>query len=90
MSELSLNLEIKGIGSTTMSMADAKKLYLELKELFDVKVKYVPTRGWEWSYPWWGYGYFQTACMNDQYKSSSGGGNKSTSGTGVSSYSISV
>lgn len=54
MADLSLNLEIKGIGNTTMSMADAKKLYSELKVLFEEKVAYVPTYGWRWNYPWWG------------------------------------
>lgn len=55
MADLSLNLEIKGIGSTNMSMDDAKKLYNELRVLFEEKVKYVPSGGWHWQYPWWSY-----------------------------------
>ena len=90
MSELSLNLEIKGIGSTTMSMADAKKLYSELKGLFEEKVKYVPTRGWEWSYPWWGYVHYNSYGTYNDTKITSGGGGRFTGNTGVSSYNISV
>ncbi len=77
MADLSLNLEIKGIGSTNMSMDDAKKLYNELRVLFEEKVKYVPSGGWHWQYPWWGYSYYHNAI----YGTSSGGNTSHLKGT---------
>lgn len=91
MPELSLNLEIKGIGSTTMSMEDAKKLYNELRVLFEEKVKYVPNGGWLWNYPWWGYSY--TDAYSNQRAFTKGIGNTSsgpTTGNVPSSYSVSI
>lgn len=93
MADLSLNLEIKGIGNTTISMADAKKLYSELKVLFEEKVTYVPTYGWRWNYPWWNnIGWYESQYGAYKSTKSSGGVEKYAGDTGVSpsSYSVSI
>ena len=89
MADLSLNLEIKGIGSTQMSMDDAKKLYNELRVLFEEKVKYVPSGGWMWNYPWWGYSYTDAySPRTPHYKSSTGTGALGGGGGAPSSYTV--
>lgn len=97
MADLSLNLDIKGIGTTKMSMDDAKKLYGELKVLFEEKVKYVPSGGWHWAYPWWGYAYNQNGIYGTSYatntshlKGTSQRGLSGSDTSGESAYNISI
>lgn len=55
MADISVNLKIEGIGSTTLSLEQAKKLHDELGVLFSAKVRYVPYyQHWDWNYPWFG------------------------------------
>jgi len=55
MADISVNLKIEGIGSTTLSLEQAKKLHDELGVLFSAKVRYVPYYNtWNWNYPWFG------------------------------------
>ena len=57
MADISVNLKIEGIGSTTLSLEQAKKLHDELGVLFSEKVRYIPYyQRWDWNYNpyYWG------------------------------------
>ena len=88
---ISVNINIKGIGSTTLSMDDAKKLHAELDKLFAKKVEYYLGQ-WRWKdpYPYWDYwrqGIYGTWCSSDTTKGindSSGGGGSQPTGYNIS------
>ena len=94
MADISINLKIEGIGSTTLSMDQAKRLHDELHALFSEKVRYVPYYNtWNWNYPWFGTyssggGQYSTKDVNTTRERRTG---NISNGTGaISNYQITV